>query len=219
MTNSSGGTIVTHSDGKLVMKSSSGGVIEVYPADSKGHRRTVLTGPGGSTLVYADARAVPGLAGAIAGSPTSSKQKSAIDRAIELKAVGVTPEYIESIRSVAPQLKLDHDDIVQLKAVGVTPAFIQELARLGYRNLDADEVTGAYAVGVRENYIRALAAAGYGRISLEDLTQMKAVGVTAADVERFRRAGFDHIDVDRLVEMKTLGITPEELRASERYEP
>jgi hypothetical protein len=219
MANSSGGTIVTHSDGKLVMTGPSGGVIEVYPADSNGHRRTVLTGPGGSTLVYADARAVPGLAGAIAGSPTSSKQKSAIDRAIELKAVGVTPEYIESIRSVAPQLKLDHDDIVQLKAVGVTPAFIQELARLGYRNLDADEVTGAYAVGVRENYIRALAAAGYGRISLEDLTQMKAVGVTAEDVERFRRAGFDHIDVNRLVEMKTLGITPEELRASERYEP
>jgi hypothetical protein len=217
MANSSGGTIVTKSDGKLVMKSPSGGVIEVYPVDSRGHRRTVLTSPDGSTIAYADARAIPGLAGAIAASP--GRHGSAIDRAIEMKAVGVTPEYVASIRSVAPQLRLDHDDIVQLKAVGVTPAFIQELARLGYRNVDADEITGAYAVGVREDYIRSLAAAGYGRISLDELTQLRAVGVTARDVERFRRAGFDHIDIDKLVEMKTLGITPEELRASERYEP
>jgi beta-lactamase regulating signal transducer with metallopeptidase domain len=219
MTSSNGSTVVTRKDGKIVLTGPSGGVIEVYPADSRGHRRTVLTGPTGSVVEYADARAVPGLASAIAAAPGSSRRQSAIDRAIELKAVGVTPEYVESIRSAAPQLRLDHDDIVQLKAVGVTPAFINELARLGYRKLDADEITGAYAVGVREDYIRSLAAVGYGRISLDDLTQLKAVGVTAADVERFRRAGFSHIDVDKLVEMKTLGITPEELRASERYGP
>jgi beta-lactamase regulating signal transducer with metallopeptidase domain len=219
MTGTNGGTIVTRKDGRVVLAGPSGGVIEVYPADSSGRRRTVLTGPNGSVIQYADASAVPGLAAAIAGTPGSSRQKSAIDRAIELKAVGVTPEYVASIRSVAPQLHLNHDDIVQLKAVGVTPDFIQELARLGYRNVDADEITGAYAVGVREDYIRSLAAAGYGRISLDDLTQLKAVGVTANDVERFRRAGFTRIDVDKLVELKTLGITPEELRASDRSGP
>lgn len=219
MTSANGGTIVTRKDGRVVLTGPSGGVIEVYPADSSGRRRTVLTGPSGSVIQYADASAVPGLAAAIAGTPGSSRQKSAIDRAIELKAVGVTPEYVASIRSVAPQLHLNHDDIVQLKAVGVTPDFIQELARLGYRNVDADEITGAYAVGVREDYIRSLAAAGYGRISLDDLTQLKAVGVTANDVERFRRAGFTRIDVDKLVELKTLGITPEELRASDRSGP
>ena len=219
MTSPNGSTITTNKDGKIVLTGPGGGVIEVYPPDAKGNRRTVLTGPGGGVIQYADARAVPGLASAIAASPGSSSQKSAVDRAIELKAVGVTPEYVESIRAAAPQLRLDHDDIVELKAVGVTPAFINELARLGYRNLDADEITGAYAVGVREDYIRSLAAAGYGRISLDDLTQLKAVGVTANDVERFRRAGFDHIDVDKLVELKTLGITPEELRASQRYGP
>jgi beta-lactamase regulating signal transducer with metallopeptidase domain len=219
MTSPNGSTITTKGDGKIVLTGRSGGTIEVYPPDSRGHRRTVLTSPGGSVIQYADARAVPGLAAALAGSPPSSRHKSAIDRAIELKAVGVTPEYVAAIRDVAPQLRLDHDDIVQLKAVGVTPAFIQELARLGYRNLNADDITGAFAVGVREDYIRSLAATGYGRISLDDLTQLKAVGVTAQDVERFRRAGFDRIDVDKLVELKTLGITPEELRASERYQP
>jgi bla regulator protein BlaR1 len=215
MTGPGHGTITTKPDGKMVMVGPSGGVIEVYPPDRNGHRRTVLTNPNGGTIAYADARAVPGLATAIAGSPGSS----AVDRAIELKAVGVTPEYVQAIRSVAPQLRLDHDDIVQLKAVGVTPAFIQELARLGYHGVDADEITGAYAVGVRENYIRDMASVGYGRISLDELTQLKAVGVTPGDVQKYRRAGFTEIDVDKLVELKTLGITPEELRASERYGP
>lgn len=220
MTAGNGSTFTTRSDGKIVMTSPSGGVIEVYPADSSGRRRTVLTSSGGQVIQYADARSVPGLAAALAAPPAPPRPpKTPIDRAIELKAVGVTPEYVASIRSAAPQLRLDHDDIVQLKAVGVTPAFINELARLGYRHIDADEITGAYAVGVREDYIRSLAAAGYGRISLDDLTQLKAVGVTANDVERFRRAGFNRIDVDKLVELKTLGITPEELRASERFGP
>jgi beta-lactamase regulating signal transducer with metallopeptidase domain len=219
MASSNGSTIVSRKDGKLVLTSPSGGVIEVYPADSSGRRRAILTGPSGRIIQYADASAVPGLAAAIAASPGSSRQKSAMDSAIEMKAVGVTPEYVASIRAAAPRLRLGHDDIVQLKAVGVTPAFINELSRLGYRNLDADEITGAYAVGVREDYIRSLAAAGYGRIPLEDLTQLKAVGVTANDIERFRQAGFNRIDVDKLVELKTLGLTPEELRASERYEP
>ena len=215
-----GKTTIATSGGQTVLRSSDGSMISIAPPDSNGHRRTVLRSSDGSTIAYADAGSVPGLAGAIAIAPRAPRPpKDAVDRAIELKAVGVTPEYVASIRAAAPRLRLDHDDIVQLKAVGVTPAFINELARLGYRNLDADEITGAYAVGVREDYIRSLAAAGYGRISLDDLTQLKAVGVTAGDIERYRRAGFNRIDVDKLVELKTLGITPEELRASERYEP
>jgi len=220
LSSSDGGTITTKSDGTVVMVGPTGGKIQIYPPDSKGRRRAVAIGPSGSVAEFADARAVPGLAVAISSNSHPGREpKSAVDRAIELKAVGVTPEYIAGIRSAAPQLRLDHDDIVSLKAVGVTPSFIQELARLGYRNLDADEITGAYAVGVREDYVRSLAAAGYGRLSMDELTQLKAVGVTAKDIERYRAAGFSHIDVDKLTELKTLGITPEELKASEDYGP
>jgi bla regulator protein blaR1 len=214
----SGKTSIVTTNGKTVLRSADGGTITVLPPDSTGHRRTILKGPDGKKLVVADARAIPGLAVAIAAHP-GRERESAIDRAIELKAVGVTPEYVAAMRSVAPQLRLDHDDIVSLKAVGVTPAFVQELARLGYRAVDADDITGAYAVGVREDYVRSMASVGYGRLSLEQLTELRAIGVTAGDVQRFRRAGFDHIDVDKLVQLKTLGITPEELRASERYGP
>jgi hypothetical protein len=221
---SGGNSIVTSSNGQMTIRSDAGDVITVMPADSHGRRRTVVRSADGAEIAFADANAVPGLAAAFAAPPfppppprPPHTPKSAIDRAIELKAVGVTPEYVASIRSAAPQLRLDHDDIVDMKAVGVTPSFINELARLGYRNVNADDIVDAYAVGVRESYVRDLAAAGYGRLSLDQLTELKAVGVSAGDIERFRRAGYDHIDVEKLTELKALGITPEELRASERY--
>jgi hypothetical protein len=220
-TSPSGQTVTTQPNGRVRMVGPSGGIVDIYPPDANGHRRTVLRGPSGSVVEYADATVVPGLAAAIGGQPIPPlpprpprTQHDAIDLAIQLKSVGVTPEYAAAMKSSLPQLRLTGEDLVQLKAVGVTPEFIQELARQGYRGVSADEIVGAYAVGVRADYIRAMAAEGYPRLSLDELTQLRAVGVTPTDVERFRRAGFTHLDVDELVQAKSLGLTPEEMRAS-----
>lgn len=217
----SGASVITK-NGVTIATGANGAQLTIYPPNAAGLRRVVALGPNGGTAVtYADARTLPGMAAAIGAPPPPpapplppQAQKRAIDRAIEMKAVGVTPEYIAAMKTALPQLRLTSDDLVQLKAVGVSPEFIQELARQGYRNVSADDISGAYAVGVRPEYIRAMAAAGYPRISLDQLTEMRAVGVTPNDVERFRRAGFTHLDVDQLVQAKTLGITPEEIKAS-----
>lgn len=209
-------------NGTIIARGPNGATSTLYPPGKNGRRRVVAVGPNGAIAeTFADARGIPGFAAAIAHPHPSApprKERSAIDRAIEMKAVGVTPEYVAAIRQVAPQLRLNHDDIVELKAVGVSPDFIQELARLGYRNVDAGDLAGAYAVGVRSEYVRSLAGAGYGRLTMDQLTSLRALGVTARDIERFRAAGYGRIDVDKLVELKALGITPEELRASERYD-
>jgi beta-lactamase regulating signal transducer with metallopeptidase domain len=208
----SNGAKVVSNKGVTIASAANGATVTVYPPDAQGRSRVVAIAPGGARAVsYADASEVAGLT---AIENARRAQKSAIDRAIELKAVGATPEYVASIKSVLPQLRLTSDDVVELKGVGVTPDFIQELAREGYRDISAEDIAGAYAVGVRTDYIRAMAAAGYARIPLSQLTEMKAVGITPDDVERFRRAGFTHIDVDELVQAKTLGLTPEEIRAS-----
>jgi hypothetical protein len=210
------GAVAMNDHGTMVARGADGSVVTMYPPDANGRRRMVARASNGAVAVsYADARQAAAIATANAG----RHRNSAIDRAVELKAVGATADYVASIRSVAPEMRLSHDDIVQLAALGVKPDFIQELARAGYRGLSADEISGAYAVGVRSDYIRGMAAAGFPRISLEQLTEMRAVGITPADVERFRRAGFKHLDVDELVEAKTLGLTPEEIRASQRDDP
>lgn len=217
----SGAKVMTDK-GVTVATAANGSKVTVYPPNAQGVSRIIAIGRNGATAVsYADSRAFPGLAGAVAVPPAPPPpplppraQHSAIDRAIEMKAVGLTPEYVAAIKSALPQLRLTGDDLVELKGAGVTPDFIQELARDGYRMVAADDIAGAYAVGVRADYIHAMAAAGYGGIPLEQLTQLKAVGVTPADVERFRRAGFTHLDVERLLQAKVLGLTPEEIRAS-----
>jgi len=219
-----GASVVTAANGTITARAPSGAITTVYPPDKNGRSRVVSVSPNGAVAEsYAVAKGASALA-MVHPHPDPNpnprvRAKSAVDRAIELKAVGVTPDYIAAIRSAAPQLNLDHDDIVELKAVGVTPAFIQELARLGYRAVDAGDVAGAYAVGVREGYVRELAAAGYGRLSMDDLTQLRAVGVTARDIEAYRRAGFSRLDVDKLTELKALGITPEELKATLEHSP
>lgn len=216
------GATVRSANGVTVATGANGAKVTVYPPNAEGIRRIVAVGSNGATAIsYADAKAIPGLAGAIAVPPAPpapplppEAQRSAIDRAIGMKAVGLTPEYVAAMKSALPQLRLTSDDLIELKAVGVTPDFIQELAREGYRMVAADDIAGAYAVGVRADYIRAMAAAGYGGIPLEQLTQLKAVGITPADVERYRRAGFSHLDVEQLVQAKAFGLTPEEIRAS-----
>ena len=213
MRGADGATITKH-DGLTVMRGADGATMTIYPPDAQGRSRVVARAADGTTTVsYTNGDEVqPPVPPAPPLPP--SEQRRAIDRAIEMKSVGVTPEYIAAVKSALPQLNLSSEDLVQFRAVGVSPDFIQELAREGYRDLDADDITGAYAVGVRSDYIRGMAAVGYPRIPLSQLTEMRAVGVMPSDVERFRRAGFTHLNVDDLVQAKTLGLTPEEIRAS-----
>jgi beta-lactamase regulating signal transducer with metallopeptidase domain len=207
-----GGANVSRSHGTTIVASATGAILTVYPPDASGRSKVVAVAPNGATAVsYANAAEAAAMAGA---NEARRGQQSAIDRAIALKVVGVTPEYAASIKSVLPQLRLNSDDLVELKAVGVTPEFIHELAREGYRDLNAEDIVGAYAAGVRPDYIRGMAAVGYPRIPLEELTQLRAVGVTPSDVARFRRAGVTHLDADELIRAKTMGLTPEEIRAS-----
>lgn len=137
---------------------------------------------------------------------------SVIERAIEMKAVGLTPDYIRSIRAAAPHLaNRATGEFVPLAALGVRPEYIRELAAAGYRGLTADQLVEARALGIRGEYIRALAAAGYRNLDLDQLAELRALGVTGAYIEKFRRAGHTRLTVDQLVEMKALGISPEDL--------
>ncbi len=188
-------------------------MITIDAADAQGRRRTVLRGPNGSVTAYADARGVPGLASALAIAGGASQD--AIERAIELKAVGATPEYAASIRRAAPHLRLDHDEIVEFAALGINPAYLRDLASLGFSHLDADDLVEAKAVGVTGSYARAMSSAGYGRLSLDRLVELKAVGVVAEDVARYRGAAGKMPSLDKLVEMKALGVTPQDIEGLE----
>ena len=144
---------------------------------------------------------------------------NALDHAIAMKAVGVTPQYLAEMSKVLPRFdNLDYEDIIGLYAVGVSPQFVREMADAGYTHLDADELMGARAVGLTGQYARSFAAVGYPRLDLDDLTAMRAVGVTPADVAAARRQGFGRLSPDELVKYKTLGLRRHNSERPERPE-
>ncbi len=206
----SGASVTTMANGMTVTKAPSGATVTVYPQDKHGRRRIVAQAPNGAIAEsFADnGHPVPGVI-----TRSHIEQENVIERVIEMRAVGVTPEYIASLRAAAPHLgNLDTDDLVELRAVGVTPAYVQDLANAGFRALRKDQLVEARALGVRADYIRALAAVGYSNLTLDQLVELRAVGVTPGYIEKLRRAGYGRFTVDKLVEMRAVGVDPDDLR-------
>lgn len=158
----------------------------------------------------------PGTVGPRPGTMVMNRSRggpqSAIDRAIEMKAVGMTPEYVRAMRAASEQLaRLETEEFLDLAALGVSPTFIREMESAGYRNLTADQLAEARAVGVRADYVRSLASVGLRNLPLDKLAELRAVGVTADYIERWRRAGHGELVVEKLIEMRALGLKPEDL--------
>ena len=201
------GASVKRRNGITVASSPSGATVTVYPPDAQGRRKVVSRAPSGATAIaYADAGADIPFAEA-----HGHKRDSAIDQAIEMKAVGVTPEYIAAVRAASPALRsAEPDDIVGMKAVGVTVDYIRDLAAAGFANLDADALTEARAVGLTGAYIRSMRAAGYNG-DLDDFVQMRAVGVTPGYAEQFRKSGYK-VGIKKLIDLKANDVDLNDMR-------
>ena len=202
VTTAPSGASVRRVNGVTIARAPNGATVTVYAPDAKGRRRVVAIAPNGASAIsYVEANEdVPGLPGRQRGGA-----KNLVERASEMNAIGVTPDYVAAMRAASPALRdADPDDFAGMKAVGVTPGYVRGLAAAGFPNLDADSLTGARAAGVDQQYVRAMRAAGYGN-TLDDFVEMRAVGVTPAFAEQVRRAGYK-ADKDGLIELKARGV-------------
>ena len=151
---------------------------------------------------------------AVATAREAARERSqdTIDDIIQMKAVGVTPEYVNEMRAAAPSLRvIKLSRFADLKAVGVTPDFARDLAAAGFRNITVSELQTARAVGMTGDYARGLAAAGIPP-NLGDYIQLRAVGVPVHYVMEVRKSG--HVpNADKIVEMYAVGVDPGDLRA------
>jgi hypothetical protein len=183
---SADGSTVSADNGTIIARSSSGATVTTYPPDAQGRRRVVAIAPNGATAIsYADAA---GNADARAVA-VSRHAERAIELAIQLKALGISPEYIQLIRSSSPALRdADTDDVIAMRSVGVTPGYIRDLAREGYGNLDADDLEQARAVGVTPEYVRGIVASGV-RPALDELIQLRAMNISPDELARVRASG------------------------------
>jgi bla regulator protein blaR1 len=206
-TSPSGASVLTI-NGVTVATAASGATTTIYPADAHGRSRVVARAANGATAMsYVDANEAREMARAA----HNRQQDSAIETAISMKALGMTPEWINAIKAASPALNgADVDDLMGMKAVGVTPEYVRELGSAGFGNLDVSDLTEARAVGVTGEYIQAMRAAGLGG-TLDEFVEMRAVGVTPTYADQFRRAGYK-LSLEKLVELKAHNIDIEELR-------
>jgi bla regulator protein BlaR1 len=134
-----------------------------------------------------------------------------VDKIIEMKAAGVTPEYVNAIVAAQPRLRaVDPSSFAGLKSVGVSPDYARDMAAAGFRNLDFDGLSQARAIGLTGDYARGMAAAGVP-LNLEDYVQLRAVGVPVSYVASIRRAGYSVADADKIVEMWAVGVRAHDL--------
>jgi hypothetical protein len=195
------GASVTQANGYTIARAPSGATVTVYPPDANGRRKVVTRAPNGATVVsYTD----EGDDVTDAVSRPFREKNNAIQDAIAMKAVGVTPEYAHAMRASAPELRdVDGDDLVSMKAVGVTPAYVHDLSLAGIRDFDAGDLAGARAVGVDGRFVREMRAAGFGDTDLSDLTGARAVGITGDYVRQMRLAGYDG-DLSDFIALRSL---------------
>ncbi len=178
---------VESANGTTTLRGKDGSQVTLYPVDAHGRRRMVARSADGATAVtYADAR------------------DRNLDAAINIKALGVTPEYIGAMRAAAPTLRdLDPDEFSGLRAVGVTPEYARDMVAAGFPSIDEDELVSARAIGLTGGYIRAMKAAGVNG-TLDDFVQLRAVGVDPEFAARARRSGVKITNADDLVELRAL---------------
>jgi beta-lactamase regulating signal transducer with metallopeptidase domain len=136
--------------------------------------------------------------------------KLTVDELISLRAVGVTPAYINTMRGLFPELTVRQ--VSSLRAVGVTPEFITEMRNAGMQIATAREATSLRAVGVSAEYIREMRAAGFEVKSARDASSLRAVGVTPEFVRSMRSAGFEVKTARDASSLAAVGVSPEYIR-------
>jgi|GEM_PF-3301824 len=123
---------------------------------------------------------------------------------VELHAVGVTSDYVDSLSRAGYQ-NLRARDVLELRAVGVTPENIAAL-RNRLHDVSLRQLGELRAVGVDPDYIDSLSRAGYSGLSAEQLEQLRSLGIDADYIKKVHAHGFNNVTVQQLIEMKATGL-------------
>jgi beta-lactamase regulating signal transducer with metallopeptidase domain/N-acetylglutamate synthase-like GNAT family acetyltransferase len=144
-------------------------------------------------------------AGQSAGQGQGKSGDLTVDQLIQMRSVGVTPEYIEAIR------KLGYSDLtvkqaIDLRSVGVSEEFIQQARAWTNGNVSINELVELKAIGMSPDFIAGMKQAGYDNLPIKKLVEMRAVGVKPEFVATMRRLGYDNLTADQLVNLRAVGV-------------
>lgn len=141
---------------------------------------------------------------AVHDAATAAKTSSVLtaQELVSLRAVGVTPDYVEKMREHGGSM--DADDLIAAKATGVDANYIGEMRRV-FPDADVGELVGARSVGVDPAYAREMRSL-FRHVDIDELTAMRALGVDGKYVREMRRAGRSLETTDDAMEARAMGM-------------
>ncbi len=142
--------------------------------------------------------------------------KLSVDELIALRVQGVTPEYIQQMRSIGMG-DLSLRDIISMRTQGVTPDYVQKMRATGLGNLTAREIISMRVQGVSPEYVQQLRSAGVQIKSARDVVSLRVQGVTADFVRQLAAAGYDHLSVRDLARLAMAGVNSDFIREMSKY--
>jgi beta-lactamase regulating signal transducer with metallopeptidase domain len=141
--------------------------------------------------------------------------KFTVDELIQLRAVGVTPEYIAEMRSLFPGLPINR--LASFKALDVTRAFIDEMRSAGFDVSKPGTLESLRASGVTAAYVREMRAAGVKIENASQAASLHNLDVTPQFVKKLGEAGYEDLPVKDLLRLAAVGVDDEFIREMSKY--
>jgi len=128
------------------------------------------------------------------------------DQLIQMRAVGVTPDYKRALAQ-AGLPGLTTDQLMQARALDVTPEYVRDMRAAGMAK-SFEQILNARALRLDPGYLGEMRRLGV-QGSIDDYQGMIALGVTPQYVRRLRARGINVTSPDKLTELKALGFDPD----------
>ena len=117
---------------------------------------------------------------------------------VGMRAVGVTPEYVEKIRESGGSL--DAEDIISAKASGIDPAYVRQMRAI-LPGADFDDLVGARHMGINAAFARDMKS-HFPDIGVDDLVALKAMGIDCDFVTDMQKSGVRMRSADDAIELR-----------------
>jgi beta-lactamase regulating signal transducer with metallopeptidase domain len=112
-----------------------------------------------------------------------------------------------------PFAHISVDKLIECKEHGVTPEFIRSLKKMGYTDITPDDAVRLVDHGVSLEFITGLKALGYTDISLSKAVEAVDHGVNAEYIKRIRQLGFADLSINKAIELVDHGVTSDFIAA------
>jgi beta-lactamase regulating signal transducer with metallopeptidase domain len=128
-----------------------------------------------------------------------------VDKLIECKEHGVTPEFIMALKKMG-YIDVTPDDAIRLVDHGVNLEFITNLKGLGYTDVSLNKAVDLVDHGVNVEFIKRIRQLGFPELSLNKAIELVDHGVTSDFIAAWKKRTGAHLDLNDYIKLRNAGI-------------